>query len=51
MKCPKCKEPKTKVIRTAAKTNKRRRMCLKCGYRFTTLEEVAEKEITDDTTR
>lgn len=42
MRCPKCGEPKTRVIdsrmQEATNTIKRRRECRKCGYRFTTFE-------------
>jgi transcriptional repressor NrdR len=44
MRCPKCFHENTKVYDTRitqeGRTTKRRRECEKCGYRFTTLEEV-----------
>ena len=49
MKCPKCGEDDDKVIdsRSAREgaTIRRRRECLKCGYRFTTYEEINRDEI------
>ena len=41
MKCPSCKYPETKVVDSRPTENesiRRRRMCLKCGMRFTTYE-------------
>src|SRR6059058_6130393 len=44
MRCPKCGGQDDKVIDSRASregaTIRRRRECLKCGYRFTTYEEV-----------
>lgn len=44
MICPKCQNPKTKVydsrLTHGNRAVRRRRECLKCTYRFTTLEEV-----------
>jgi transcriptional repressor NrdR len=44
MRCPKCGHQDDKVIDSRAVRNgdviRRRRICLKCGYRFTTYEEV-----------
>ena len=44
MRCPKCESQDDKVIDSRASregaTIRRRRQCLKCGYRFTTYEEV-----------
>src|SRR5262249_4078164 len=44
MRCPKCGSQDDKVIDSRASregaTIRRRRECLKCGYRFTTYEEV-----------
>lgn len=44
MKCPKCKEPETRVIDSRIIEDgfaiRRRRECLKCGYRFTTYEKL-----------
>jgi len=44
MNCPKCHHPETKVYDSrptnSGKSIRRRRECLKCGYRFTTNEEV-----------
>jgi transcriptional repressor NrdR len=44
MRCVECKKGDTKVIdsRDDEKTIRRRRECLKCGYRFTTYEKVEE---------
>jgi transcriptional repressor NrdR len=43
MKCPKCQQSSTKVydtrITNTERFTRRRRKCLQCGYRFTTLEE------------
>lgn len=42
MHCPQCGHPQTRVIdsrsQEASNAIKRRRACLKCGYRFTTFE-------------
>ncbi len=44
MKCPKCKEPETRVIDSRVIEDgysiRRRRECSKCGYRFTTYEKL-----------
>ena len=44
MQCPKCSHPDTKVLDTRLGKDglsiRRRRQCLSCGYRFTTVEEV-----------
>ena len=44
MRCPKCTSLETKVLDTRIGKNetstRRRRECLDCGYRFTTMEEV-----------
>lgn len=44
MKCPRCKEPETRVIDSRiiedGFTIRRRRECLKCSYRFTTYEKL-----------
>ncbi|MBM4148812.1 MAG: transcriptional repressor NrdR [Lentisphaerae bacterium] len=44
MRCPKCSHEEDKVIDSRAARNgdaiRRRRMCLRCGHRFTTYEEV-----------
>lgn len=44
MKCPKCGEQDDKVVDSRSVRNgeviRRRRICLKCGHRFTTYEEV-----------
>lgn len=44
MKCPKCKEPETRVIDSRliedGYTIRRRRECSKCGNRFTTYEKL-----------
>lgn len=44
MFCPKCKNPDTKVYDSRLNSDggaiKRRRECLRCNYRFTTVEEI-----------
>lgn len=44
MICPRCQSPKTKVYDSRLTQNgravRRRRQCLDCSYRYTTLEEV-----------
>lgn len=49
MKCPKCGELDDKVIDSRASQDgsaiRRRRECLKCGYRFTTFEEILHEEL------
>lgn len=49
MKCPKCISPETKVLDTRIGKNesstRRRRECLRCGYRFTTIEEVLRSDL------
>jgi len=44
MRCPRCKEPETRVIDSRVIedgfTIRRRRECQKCGYRFTTYEKL-----------
>jgi len=49
MKCPKCSEVEDKVIDSRAikdgEVIRRRRMCLSCGFRFTTYEEVVRSGI------
>lgn len=46
MRCPKCSHLDDKVIDSRAVRNadaiRRRRVCLKCGHRFTTYEEVVK---------
>ena len=46
MRCPKCSELDDKVIDSRSVRSgdviRRRRVCLKCGYRFTTYEEVVK---------
>lgn len=49
MRCPKCTNLEDKVIdsRSAASGSviRRRRMCLRCGHRFTTYEEVVKAKL------
>jgi transcriptional repressor NrdR len=49
MRCPKCTHQDDKVIDSRAARNgdaiRRRRVCLKCGYRFTTYEEVVKASL------
>ncbi|MFN4196891.1 MAG: transcriptional regulator NrdR [Caldimicrobium sp.] len=44
MRCPKCREPETRVIDSRVIEDgfsiRRRRECIKCGYRFTTYEKL-----------
>jgi transcriptional repressor NrdR len=46
MRCPKCGQTDDKVIDSRSVRNadviRRRRVCLKCGFRFTTYEEVVK---------
>jgi transcriptional repressor NrdR len=50
MQCPKCSDNDTKVLDTRvgkdAVTIRRRRQCLKCDHRFTTIEQVLREGIT-----
>lgn len=50
MRCPKCGSLEDKVLETRQSKEgnviKRRRECLKCGYRFTTYERIEEEVIT-----
>ena len=50
MRCPVCGETEDKVLETRTTNNgsamRRRRVCLKCGYRFTSYERVEDKPIT-----
>jgi len=47
MKCNRCRYGDTRVVRTESKDDGRnilrRRECLKCGNRFTTLEDLRDK--------
>jgi len=49
MRCPKCAYQEDKVIDSRSARNgaviRRRRMCLKCGHRFTTYEEVVKPKL------
>lgn len=49
MKCPICYFPDTKVVDSRAATDglsiRRRRECLKCGFRFSTYEEIEILEL------
>lgn len=49
MLCPKCGESETHVIETRAieegNTIRRRRECIRCGYRFTTYERPEERTL------
>ncbi|MGB0258809.1 MAG: transcriptional regulator NrdR [Coraliomargarita sp.] len=49
MRCPKCTSANTKVLDTRTSKNetsiRRRRECLECGYRFTTIEEVLRADL------
>jgi len=49
MRCPACGSTEDKVLETRTTNNgsamRRRRVCLKCGYRFTSYERVEDKPI------
>lgn len=49
MRCPKCGHLEDKVIDSRTSRSgaaiRRRRMCLKCGYRFTTYEELVKAKL------
>ena len=49
MRCPKCPPADTKVLDTRTSKNetsiRRRRECLECGHRFTTIEEVLRADL------
>lgn len=49
MKCSQCDEPDTKVIESRDVADneaiRRRRMCLKCGYRYTTYERIERPQL------
>lgn len=50
MRCPSCGSTNDKVLETRTTNNgdamRRRRQCLKCGYRFTSYERIEDKPIT-----
>ena len=52
MKCPKCGVDDDKVLDSRGARDgaaiRRRRKCLKCGYRFTTYEEIDRDEVPAD---
>ena len=49
MRCPKCAHQEDKVIDSRSARNgaviRRRRMCLRCGHRFTTYEEIVRAKL------
>ena len=49
MNCPKCKERDSRVIDSRIAKDglsiRRRRECQKCGYRFTTVEEIVREDL------
>jgi transcriptional repressor NrdR len=49
MNCPKCKEKDSRVIDSRIAKDglsiRRRRECQKCGYRFTTVEEIVREDL------
>ena len=49
MRCPKCRHEEDKVIDSRAARGgdviRRRRMCLRCGHRFTTYEEIVHARL------
>ena len=49
MRCPKCEHLEDKVIDSRSARNnsviRRRRMCLRCGHRFTTYEEIVKAKM------
>lgn len=50
MKCPKCDQLQTKLIDGARNRNGkqyRRRKCLKCGYKFNTIEVYSKQTLED----
>jgi len=50
MNCPKCREKDSRVVDSRITkdglTIRRRRECQKCGYRFTTVEEIVREGLT-----
>lgn len=50
MRCPKCSNQDSKVIDSRAGKNsvsiRRRRECLECNHRFTTVEEILREDLT-----
>ena len=50
MRCPVCGSNEDKVLETRATANgsamRRRRECLKCGYRFTSYERIEDRPLT-----
>lgn len=49
MRCPKCSHMEDKVLDSRVARNgdatRRRRMCIRCGYRFTTYEEILRPKL------
>lgn len=49
MRCPKCQHPEDKVIDSRSARNgdviRRRRMCLRCGHRYTSYEEIVKTQL------
>jgi len=49
MRCPKCSHMEDKVLDSRVARNgdatRRRRVCMRCGYRFTTYEEVVRPKL------
>ncbi len=49
MRCPKCSHMEDKVLDSRVARNgdatRRRRICMRCGYRFTTYEEVVRPKL------
>jgi transcriptional repressor NrdR len=49
MRCPKCSHPEDRVLDSRSARNgdviRRRRVCDRCGYRFTTYEEVVRPRL------
>ena len=49
MRCPKCSHMEDKVLDSRSSRNgdatRRRRMCMGCGYRFTTYEEIIRPKL------
>ncbi len=49
MRCPKCSHMEDKVLDSRVARNgdatRRRRICIRCGYRFTTYEEVVRPKL------
>ena len=49
MRCPRCKHPEDKVTDSRSSREdtviRRRRECLKCGFRYTTYEKIEQEDL------